>query len=228
MKSLIFDTGSIISMALNNLLWILDPLKKRFKGKFFVTEEAKIELIETPLKIRRFEFEALQTLTYFKKNTLEVIANPEIDKLQDYLLDLANKSYKSKGKYITIVQRADMEGIAAAIFLNSEAFVVDERTSRWLIEKPTQLRDHLSSRLHRDIEIDKTNLLNFQKEVKNVKFLRSTELGYAAYKLGLLDEYIPDLPNPKKMLLESILWGLKLRGCAISKKEIFEIVRSET
>jgi len=69
MKSLIFDTGSIISLTSNNLLWILPNLKTRFKGQFYVTLHGKRELIDRPLKIKRFSFEALQTLQYFKNGT---------------------------------------------------------------------------------------------------------------------------------------------------------------
>ena len=32
MKTLVFDAGPIISMTMNNLLWLLKPLKKQFDG----------------------------------------------------------------------------------------------------------------------------------------------------------------------------------------------------
>jgi len=227
MRSLVFDTGSIISLTLNNVVWILDPLKERFKGNFYVTPEAKKELIERPLTMRRFEFEALQTMTYFKKNTLEVLSNKEIEDMSYRLLDLANHSYRSNGNYLTLVHKADMEGLAAAIIQKADAYVVDERTTRWLIEKPNSLRKMLSSRLNSRIEIDRKNLDEFRELAGNIRFLRSIELVYIAYKLNMLDSFKPDMPNGDKILLDGLLWGMKLKGCAISKDEIKAIEHLE-
>ena len=37
-KALIFDSGAIITLALNNLLYILKPLKKEFGGEFYILQ----------------------------------------------------------------------------------------------------------------------------------------------------------------------------------------------
>ncbi len=57
--------------------------------------------------------------------------------------------------------------------------------------------------------------------------IRSVELVSVAYELGLLNKYLVDVPNPKKTLLEAVLWGVKLNGCSVSEREIAEIVRVE-
>ena len=41
MKSLVFDTGSVISLVMNNLLWTLKPLKKQYGGDFFIPKGVK-------------------------------------------------------------------------------------------------------------------------------------------------------------------------------------------
>ena len=43
MRSIIFDTGPIISLVTNNMLWLLEPLKKQFKGEFYITKSVKKE-----------------------------------------------------------------------------------------------------------------------------------------------------------------------------------------
>ncbi len=48
-----------------------------------------------------------------------------------------------------------------------------------------------------------------------------------ANEKGLLDRYIKNTGISKKVLLDSVLWGVKLDGCAISKKEIEQIIRIE-
>ena len=227
MKSIIFDAGPIISLTMNNLLWLLNPLKKQFNGDFYISKEIKKELVDKPLNTKRFEFEALQVLQYIKSNALRVIVNEDILKKRDMLLNLANNIFKAKGRWIKIVHTGEIEGIASAIYLNSSAFVVDERTTRLLIENPSNLAKILKHKLHVKLTINKNNLRKFRKETENIKMIRSAELVAIAYELGLLDKYIPNIPNPKRTLLDSILWGVKLDGCAVSKKEIEWIMSIE-
>ena len=76
MKALVFDTGPVISLTMNNLLWLLDPLKEMSKANFFITEQVRRELVDVPLnKTKRYKFEALQVLHYIENGTLEVISN---------------------------------------------------------------------------------------------------------------------------------------------------------
>ena len=54
MKSLVFDAGPIISLTMNNLLWLLDPLKVNFKGEFYIPMAVKGELVDRPLTTKKF------------------------------------------------------------------------------------------------------------------------------------------------------------------------------
>ena len=54
------------------------------------------------------------------------------------------------------------------------------------------------------------------------------ELVTVAYELGILDSYITKIPDARKNLLEGVLWGVKLNGCAVSKDEIEQIVNLES
>ena len=59
MKSIVFDTGSIISLVTTNLLWTLKRLKKRYKGDFLIPGSVKSELIDRPLKSKKFRLEGI-------------------------------------------------------------------------------------------------------------------------------------------------------------------------
>ena len=48
-----------------------------------------------------------------------------------------------------------------------------------------------------------------------------------AYEHGILNNFITKIPDARKNLLESVLWGVKLNGCAVSKDEIEQIIRIE-
>ena len=71
------------------------------------------------------------------------------------------------------------------------------------------------------------SIKEFSKITKGIRMIRSVELVTMAYEMGMLDQYIAEIPDSKKMLLEGILWGVKLQGCAVSRDEIEQIMRME-
>ncbi|MBC8444001.1 hypothetical protein H8D83_00290 [Candidatus Woesearchaeota archaeon] len=227
MKILLFDTGPIISMTMNHIIWSLKLLKKQFKGKFYITEAVKKELIDKPLRTKKFKLEALQTLYRINAKTLEIKTAPGLDSKTDYLLKLANTCFKYDSHYLKIVQYAEIETLALALIIKADAIVIDEKTTRLLVEDPNKLEKILSYKIHRKVSIDQTNLKKFITAVKGVNLIRSAELVSIAFELGLLDKYISNRPNAKKELLEALLWGIKLEGCAISEKEIRMIDKLE-
>jgi len=228
LKSIVFDAGPIISLAINDLLWLLEPLKKRFKGYFYISKAVKKEIVDKPLTTKRFKFEALKVLHYIDNGTISIFDNIEIKNKTKLLLDLANNSFIAHSQPINIVHYGEMSGIAACILNNSNTYVVDERTTRLLMENLDKLKNILRHTLHTGIKIDYNKLKEFQKITKQIKVIRSVELVTIAYELGLLDKYLTNIPNPKQTILESVLWGVKLNGCAISKREIEQIMKIET
>ena len=227
MKTIFFDAGPVISMTMNHILWILRPLKKQFKGNFFITEFVKKELVDKPLRTKRFKLEAIQTLQQINSKVLEIKGVSNIKEKTKKLLTIANRCFAYNGNYVTIVHYGEIETLAAALTLNADAIAIDEKTTRLLVEDPERLEKNLSHKMHRKITMNHENINLFSDAVKGVKLIRSTELVTIAFELGLLDTYLPKIPNPKKELLDALLWGLKLEGCAISEKEIRLISKLE-
>ena len=227
MKSLIFDAGPIISLATNNLLWILEPLKKEFNGKFYITEPVRRELVDRPLETKKFKFEAIQVEKLIENSVLEVIDNSFIREKTPGLLNTANEIFRAYNNYIRIVHFAEISVIAAAVNLNADAIVIDEKTTRFLIENPKIIVEILRKTLHTPISINESNLKEFRNNVSGIRAIRSVELVTIAYEHGILDKYITKMSDARKNLLEGVLWGVKLNGCAVSKDEIEQILRIE-
>jgi len=231
MKSIVFDTGPIISLVTNNILWILEPLKKKFGGEFYITKNVKYELIDRALNTKKFEFEAHQVYQYIKKGILKIIDNKEIDMTAEKLLNLSNTAFKARGNFMKLIQTAEAEALAADAVLDAKAVVIDERTARMIFESPLQLKKMLGKNLETNVEYYKKNIQDIKNILKDVQIIRSTELVTIAYKLGLFDDLIFKrselVRNPKKRLLDSVLWAVKLRGCSVSSKEIQDVVHSE-
>ena len=227
MRSIVFDAGPIISLTTNNLLWLLEPLKEKYKGHFHITEDVKKELIDRPLQTKKFKFEALQVLHCINNGILEVVGTGEIAEKTNKLLELANNVFNAFGHNMQIVHQAEISTIASSLFFQGDAVVIDERTTRVLVENPNRLLNILRHTLHTTVKVSQSNLKDFSKLTKGVRMIRSAELVTIAYESGLLDKYLAEIQDAKKTLLESVLWGVKLNGCAISKKEIEQLVRME-
>src|SRR3989338_5871933 len=184
MKSIVFDTGPVISLTTNNLLGLLNGLKEKYKGNFYITEAVKRELVERPLMTKKFKFEALQVLRSINAGVLEIFDSKELRKKTFHLLDLANKCFSAQGNFIQIVHFAEISGVVVSILNDSEAFVVDERNMRLLIEDPDKLKEILGNKLHTNVSVNKNNLSEFRAITKKIRLIRSVELVTVAYELG--------------------------------------------
>jgi predicted nucleic acid-binding protein len=228
---MIFDTGPVITLSVNALLWLLHPLKKKFHGKFIITEAVRKELIDAPLRGKKYQFEALRVQDVINEKVFEIIDSAAVKKKAKQLMDLANSCFSVRGTKLKIVHTAEIESLAAAVIMGADALVIDERTTRVMVEDPESLEKLLEQKMHKDVIVNKDNLEKFKQEVKNIKVIRSVELVTVAYKMGLLNKYVTANHKVntwmKNKLLYAALWALKLYGCAISQQEINEIVRIE-
>jgi len=224
---ILLDAGPIISLTTNNLLWLVKPLQEAGKTSFSIVSSVKREIVDRPLATKKFKFEALQVERLIEQGVLQVIEKPEFKSRALQLLDLANNVFWAHNSPIRIVQLGEMETIAAASALGSNRVVMDERITRSLLESPEQLQRLMEQRLHTRLHIDTGRLAEFQTFTRHIELIRSAELVTIAYEKGLLNEYLVKVPQAKKELLESVLWGVKLNGCAISEQEIDEIVKME-
>ena len=212
-KALIFDSSSIITLAMNGLLPILPKLKESFHGKFFITPNVRQETVDNPLNIRRFELEALNILDLIEKGVLEVINPKGLDSETEKIKALVNSSFTAHGEKMKIMHSGECSCLALASLLKDykSLLVIDERTARMLLENPENLRKLFESKLHTEVTMTLKN--NF----KNMSIVRSSELALVAFKKGLIK-----LPSSKQGVTEALLYASKYNGCSISQDEIQE------
>jgi hypothetical protein len=72
MKYLVFDAGPIISLSMNGLLYVLRPLKDGFDGEFIITPQVRRELIDRPIKDRKFKLEAIKVRRLLEEGVLKL------------------------------------------------------------------------------------------------------------------------------------------------------------
>ena len=187
-----------------------------------ITKDVKWEVIDKPMKIKRFKLEALGVEKLLKEKVLEMSSSLKIDdnlisKKTEEIKSVANNLFEAKGKYLHLIDLGEASCLALSKILDEKGIqnvvAVDERTLRMLGEKPENVRELLERKLHTKVVLKKENFGIF----KGFKFIRSAELIYVAYKKKLFD-----LENG---ILEALLYAVKSKGCAISGEEIKEIMR---
>ena len=221
MKALIFDSGTLINLSMNGLLYILEGLKKDFNGKFLVTEQIKQETIDRPIGIQRFELGAIQIQNLLDSGILELpdvlgIMPKDLEEETNKLLETANHYMQMRSHWIQIVSAGEMSCLALSDVLSKRGvetlIAIDERTTRMLAENPGALEKVMSEKLHQPVQLLESNF----KAFASYKFIRSSELVYVAYKKGLVN-------LQGKKVLEALLYATKFHGAAISFEEIEEL-----
>jgi hypothetical protein len=221
-KCIVFDSGTLISFAMNGLLNEFSKLKEIFNGKFLITAEVKKEIVDVPIGIKKFELQSLRLKDLLDKKILEFpesvgIDSKDVSLLSKELLLKANKVFFTNKENIQIVSLGEISCLALSELLSRKGLKnvisVDERTIRLLCENPEQLRQLIEDKIHSRVEILEKNLVPF----KDFSFICSVELIVVAYRKNLFSL------KKNLLLLDSLLWAFKSTGCAISSKEIEEI-----
>ncbi len=218
MKALIFDSSPLITLTMNGLDSLLPELKKLFNGKFIITNEVKYEVIDRPITIKKFELEALKIKKLLDDKILELpeslgIESTLVSSQSQEVIRKINSSFISNSHLIHLIDSGEASCLALSELLASRnienAVVIDERTTRMFLENVSNLKKLMEDKLHTRIQVSQVSL-------PRIKFIRSAELAYLAYKNNLIN-----LKNPK--LLEALLYAVKFKGCSISIREIEEL-----
>jgi predicted nucleic acid-binding protein len=207
------DSSSLISLSDNCVLRLLEGLGH----KFVIPKRIKMEVFDNPLSTKRFKLKALQINSYIKKGVIEVIEDPFIYDYAQKITDLANSLLSYHGSNVKIIHQGEAEVIACLKVLKENTILLDERTTRHLIEDPDQLKKYMQSRTNLILEMDEQVKKALAKELSNVNVIRSAEVFAYAYEKGLMPQY-------GKEALEGGLYALKFSGCSITDDEIKDYV----
>lgn len=217
-KVLVMDSGTLINLSMNGLLYIIPDLKRATGVRFAITKQVKYETVDRPIGVPRFELGALRVQALIDSGDIEMpkdfgINEGKIGELTAKFMDAANNAVEGRGKTITIVSDAEMSCLALSKELTEAGIEniisIDERTTRLLSEKPVNLQKLMSDKMHFRVKLNAAKFDIF----KGFRFMRSTELVYVASKKNVLH-----LKSPKA--LEAALYATKYKGSSVSFEEI--------
>lgn len=213
-KALIFDSSTIITLALNSMLYILQPLKESFDIKFLITPAVKKEIIDYPIKIKRFELEALQISNLIEKGILEISSPEGLEKETENTMKIGNSAFSADKENIKIIHAGEASCFALGKLLGKDydiMLAIDERTARMLSEKPENLRMLFEKKIHTKVDSNKSKFPYFS----GFSIIRSSEILYIAYKKKIIE-----LPASPQIAIDALLFASKFKGCSISFEEI--------
>ncbi len=221
MKAIIFDSSTLITLALNGLLSIIERISEITEIKLIITPQVKYESITRPINnIKQYELNGLQIQNLLLNGIIEMPNKIEIDetlleKRTASLLKELNEAFYTEEEKMHLIHEGEASCLALSIMLSEKnidnILAVDERTTRMMVENPLNLAKLLEKKLHQKIWFN--NKIGF---LNKIMIVRSSELIYLAYKKNLLS------PNSMQML-DAALYAAKFKGSAISTEEIKEI-----
>lgn len=217
MREIVLDSSALVSLSDSCLFNVLRSLHEQLGLTFFIPKAVEKETVITPLEIKRFELNAVRIRKGISEGWLKVRnVSPQGMSLVNEILHSFNNLFFLHGRPLNIIQLGEIEALALVKDLNAKVYVVDERTTRMLIESPQKMRSMLEQRHKTKIKVHKENLFKLKRMFNGLTVVRSTEIIALAFKKGILAlELQDDLKS-----LEAALYSVKFNGCSVSEDEI--------
>jgi len=222
MAAIVFDSSSLISLSQSCLIKAVKGLAESGNASFAVPQSVFFEAVQRPLQIKRFELNALRLKKAVQDNWISVEKlDSEHAGLTKEIEETANSMFYLNGRAIRLIQRGEAEALALTKQLSSKLLVIDERTTRTIIENPTQLKAIIERRRHKRVKMDGKKANRLREIFSGLSMARSVEIIALAFEKGLLEEELPK----GKQALEASLYAVKFAGCAVSGMEIEKFLR---
>ncbi|MBM3229930.1 hypothetical protein FJZ26_05840 [Candidatus Parvarchaeota archaeon] len=217
----ICDSSSLISLTDTCFLPAISTICSSFDGSFLIPKSVEAESVTTPVKNKAYALNALRIKHAIDRGILKV--SPfDASMHASQIMEIANNVFFLSGKPMPLLHQGESEILALCDALGINNVLIDERTTRMLIESPLLLKDHLAKEFKKNIGTNEENLGKFQKLTSSLNLFRSSELLILAYEKG----YFSSLGALELDTLEAGLYSLKYSGCAISFEEIVTFVES--
>lgn len=221
MNSIVFDSGSLISISEKCFIRIIERLSR--KAELAIPKKVEFETITRPFGIKAFELNALRIGMALKEKWVKSIAlEPEFLQVALKFKETANSCFTVNGQQFTLIQDGEAETIALLRQLGARLLVIDERNTRMLVEDIQGLQTYIQNRIGAKVIPNVKRIEELKQLLSGIKVCRSAELIAWAFSEGILQEEF----GQGKDGLEAALYAVKFSGCAVSELEISDYLRN--
>lgn len=209
------DSSSLIALSETCNTSVLGFLKEK-GARFFITPHVEKEIIAHPRQLKQYALSALRLNKLLQDKVLETI---ELSKAEArHVMEQANALFSVNGHAVKILHEGEAECLAALKRGNPRVFLIDEKTTRLLVESPKTLLESLRTEYAGKIVLNNVALNALRKGLEKKIVLRSTELLAIAFSKGFFQEFEGERAN----VFHSALYALQSAGCSITSRELEE------
>jgi len=219
MASIVCDSSSLISFSETCNIEAIGFVKKKSGARFLIPEEVRQEIFVRPLKLPKYEFSAIRLNQLLEEGIVERAFPPELENKTNEFLSIANNLFFVRGNPIELIQRGEAQCLAVMQSLNADALLIDEKTTRLLVESPEQLLQRISGEYENKISVEQDALSQFRKKTREIFVMRSSELLAIAAEKGFFQQY----GDFEEKAFKAGLRALRNAGCSIAEEEIKQI-----
>ncbi len=213
MNRIVCDSGPLISFSDTCLINVVSFLSKR-GVEFIIPKLVEKEIFFTPIKIHRYAFSAARLHKAVHDADLRLVTVNQ--RIVRQVEDAANNVFSIREKPLKILHKGEIEALVAFKQYNCSALVVDEKTTRLLIEDPELLQDSISDEYGTEVSVNLKKLKEFNNLTKNIEILRASDLTAIAAKRGFFNSF----GKHSNEAFHSAIYALKYAGCSLSEKEV--------
>ncbi len=222
LKKIVVDSSSLITISDSCIMKIVRHVSEREKISFIIPESVYVESVENPLHIKKYELNAIRIRDAVDEGYLSVAKSTAatrewMDRLSAITATLKNAG----GRQLRLLQWGESETLGLLKETGANILMIDERTTRLLIEDPAALTGILSKRHGTQVGLDREKMKWFSANFSGTNVIRSVELIALAYEDGSMDSEL----HKSRQALEAALYAAKFSGCAVSEAEIQEYLR---
>ena len=217
----ICDSSSLISLVETCNLSALNFLKEKKKASFLVPPAVVYEIIENPLHIHRYAFAALRLKRALREGVLQPFEIPALGQKTREILQFSNNIFSVNGAPLKILHPGEAECLAGYAATSASGIVVDEKTTRLLIESPQILLESLRDEYGNGVKVSQSSLNQLRQRIESFTALRSTEILAVAFENGYFEPFKEDEADA----FHSATYALRQAGCSITSAELAEYER---
>lgn len=216
MALLVCDSSSLISLNEACLLGSLGFLKRACGAEFLIPPEVMSETVQRPLKIRQYEYSAIRLNHLLQEGTLKLAEFPDTRNLTNELLARSNSLFSLAGRPLKLVHRGEAECIAVYKRAGAHALLIDEKTTRMLLESPETLLKKISNEYNDKIEVNLGALAEWKQKTSGLFCMRSSEL----LAIAVSKAYFKPYKSLERQALAAALHAVRNAGCSVSEEEM--------
>lgn len=222
MPRIVCDSSSLISLVDTCTSGVLSFLRERAGARFVIPPGVYDELVSRPLGIKRYGYSAVRLRRMVEAGVLEVQKSEGLQPRTEEFLGLANTAFFVEARPLRILHEGEAECLASLHGTRKPLLLVDEKTTRLLLEDPKRLKELMQGEYQRKVTVNDSNLARFRQLAGEVFVVRSTELVALAVRRGFFAEY----GEERLEAFHSSLYALRYAGCSISSDELVEYERT--